>query len=281
MFNEASTYHPSQDINVEFDFRDINNEDYHGIKSLVSQIANGPLNPLTTLADPICEQANIGCVVTTEGGESGVCAFGTILNINQHKSNPGMIAVRALLKDFEKKSPKSARMLSRMLNPESDVVTGLVIKERLINSPFELAPHIHRVLIDDVMWSSSTEYEPEKNESREDYKFTHLLFLSSFETESSSRFVTDADPVNDSNQPPEGMGHKMKRKLDKKAAIDSRVYIHWEDEVFIEKAVFSHTWQNSAKSVVVRAGKKFHSFNLLYAIKWDDYLDLVDRLASA
>ncbi len=245
----------------------------------MSQIANGPLNPITALADPICEQANIGCVVTTEGGESGVCAFGTILNINQHQSNPGMMAVRALLKDFEKKSPKSARMLARMLNRESDVVAGLVLKERLINSPFELAPHIHKVLIDDVMWSSSSEYEPEKGESREDYKFTHLLFLSSFETESSSRGVSEE--TDDSNQQPEGMGHKKKRKLDKKAAIDSRVYLHWEDEVFIEKAMFSHTWQNTAKSVVVRAGKKFHSFNLLYAIKWDDYLDLVERLASA
>ena len=189
-----------------------------------------------------------------------------------------MIAVRTLLKDFEKKSPKSARMLARMLNPESDVVAGLLIKERLINSPFELAPHIHKVLIDDVMWSSSSEYEPEKGESREDYKFTHLLFLSSFETESSSRTVSD--DADEANQP-EGMGHKKKRRLDKKAAVDSRVYLHWEDEIFIEKAMFSHTWQNPAKSVVVRAGKKFHSFNLLYAIKWDDYLDLVDRIASA
>ena len=245
---------------------------------MVSQIANGPLNPLTALAEPICEQANIGCVVTTEGGESGVCAFGTILNINKHQSNNGMIAVRTLLKDFEKKSPKSARMLARMLNPESDVVAGLLIKERLINSPFELAPHIHKVLIDDVMWSSSSEYEPEKGETREDYKFTHLLFLSSFETESSSRTVSD--DADEANQP-EGMGHKKKRRLDKKAAVDSRVYLHWEDEIFIEKAMFSHTWQNPAKSVVVRAGKKFHSFNLLYAIKWDDYLDLVDRIASA
>ena len=232
------------------------------------------------MAEPICEQANIGCVVTTEGGESGVCAFGTILNINQHKSNAGMVAFRTLLKDFEKKAPKSARMLARMLSAESDLVTGLVIKERLINSPFELAPHIHKVLIDDVMWSSSSEYEPEKNESREDYKFTHFLFITSFETESSSSSMS-VDDESGENPQPEGMGHKKKRKLDKRAAIDSRIYLHWEDEVFIEKSLFSHTWQNSSKSIVVRAGKKFHSFNLLYAIKWDDYIDLVDKIASA
>ena len=191
-----------------------------------------------------------------------------------------MVAFRTLLKDFEKKAPKSARMLARMLSAESDLVTGLVIKERLINSPFELAPHIHKVLIDDVMWSSSSEYEPEKNESREDYKFTHLLFITSFETESSSSSMS-VDDESGENPQPEGMGHKKKRKLDKRAAIDSRIYLHWEDEVFIEKSLFSHTWQNSSKSIVVRAGKKFHSFNLLYAIKWDDYIDLVDKIASA
>ena len=240
----------------------------------MSQIANGPLNPLTALSDSICEQANIGCAVTTEGGESGVCAFGSILNINQYKSNDGMIAFRNMLKDLEKRLPKASRLLYRILSPESDFVTGLVIKERLINSPFELAPHIHKVLIDDVMWSSSSDYELEKGESHEDFKFTHLLFLSSFETESNSR-----SDIPDENQ--EGLGHKKKRKQDKKAAVDSRVYLHWEDEILIEKCIFSHSWQNTAKPVVVRAGKKFHSFNLLYAMKWDDYLDMVDRLASA
>lgn len=234
------------------------------------------MNPLTALSDAICDQANIGCAVTTEGGESGVCAFGTILNINQYKSNVGMTAFLNLLKDLEKRLPKASRLLARMLAPHSDFVTGLVVKERLINSPFELAPHIHKVLIDDVMWSSSNDYELEKGESHQDYKFTHLLLLSSFETESSSR----SDVPEDDHQP-EGLGHKKKRKQDKKAAVASRVYLHWEDEIFIEKALFSHCWQNAAKPVVVRAGKKFHSFNLLYAIKWDDYLDLVDRLASA
>jgi hypothetical protein len=258
---------------------------------LISQIASGPLAPITALTDTVCNQANIGCVVTTDGGEAGVCAFGTILNINQYKANPGMAAVRTLLKDMEKKIPKSSRLIGNMLNNPKDFVTGLVIKERLINFPFELSPNIHKVLIEDVNWSGSSDYEPEKDETREDYQFTHLLFLSSYELESSGR-MTQASSSDINENPQEeytgdaapvesGMGHKKKRKMDKKMAASSRVFLHWEDEVFVDRALFSHSWQNSAKPTVVRAGRKYHSFNIIYALKWSDYVDLAERISSA
>jgi len=278
----------TKSIDVEFDFRDMSDDDYHGVKSLISQIATGNLANLTTLADSVCNQANVGCVVTTDGGESGVCAFGSILNINQYKEIDGMKSIRSLLKDIEKKSPKASKLVHNMLHNPTDFVTGLMIKERLINFPFELAPNIHKVLIDDVNWSSSSEYEPEKGETRDDYKFTHLLLLSSYEVESAGRFASrqagnnenTGEPAEEEEAPmPPNM--KKKRKMDKKAAESARIFLHWEDEVLVEKAMFTHAWQNTAKQTVVRAGRKYQSFNILSAIRWSDYVDLVDRISSA
>jgi hypothetical protein len=267
-----------KDIEVEFHFKDIGDDDYHGVKALVSQISNGPLSNLTLLTETIVNQCNIGTVVTTGDSDSGIAAFGSILNISQHKKEASIISLNALLKDIAKKNPRVNKILNGLQKAESDMVVGLVLKERLINSPFELGANLHKVLIEDVKWSSSKEYEPEANETRGDYAFTHLLFLSSFEVEGGSRAteVTEGGATVE----PEGVGHKKKRKLDKSSALASRVYHHWEDEIFLEKALFSHSWQNTAKSTLVRANRKFQSYSLMYALRWSDYEDLTEKLTQ-
>jgi hypothetical protein len=271
---------------VEFDFREMNEDDYHGVKSLLSQAATGPLSTITGLADTIVSQVNIGTVVSTGDSEAGACSFGTILNINQNRTKPGMDCVHSLLTDISRKNPKASKLVKRFLS-DHETVPGLLIKERLINFPFELAPNIHKVLIEDVNWSGSDEYEPESGERREDYQFTHLLVLSTFEIEgkasssSMSSQPPQAEGIEQAEVSFEGMGHKKKRKLDKKSAIASRIYHHWEDEVLFEKALFSHSWQNPNKSEVVRSNRKYQSYNMLYAIKWSDYVDTIASLEHA
>ena len=257
-------------------------EDYHGVKALVSQVATGPLAELTTLADTIVSQVNIGTTVST-GEDSALCAFGTVLNVAQHKTMPGMVALTTLLKEIAKKNPKSTSAIINMLGRAPDWVTGLVLKERLINFPDELAHNIHRVLIDDVKWSGSDEYEPDAGEKREDYQFTHVLFLSSFEMESGGRGGSADPPAQgeESQQPVvDGVGHKKKRKMDKKAAAASRVYLHWEDEILTQKAMFSQSWQNASKAAVLRANRKYQSYSHLYALRWSDYEQLVEQLST-
>ena len=260
---------------MEFDFREMAEDDYHGVKTLLSQIATGSLATLSSLADPIVSQVNIGTVVKAGDGEAGISGFGTILNIRQHMQDPGMTAVRSILKEFNKKAPKHNKIITDIASEAPQYCTGLVLKERLINFPPELAPNIHKVLIGDVEWSKSDEYEPEDGEKREDYDFEFLLFLSAFEVESTARSVEEGD----AEQAP--MGHKKKRKMDKKGSKAARVYLHWEDEVFMERSIFSHSWQNSSKPVVVRANRKYHSFNTMFCLRWSDYLELADRLAQA
>lgn len=241
---------------------------------MISLVSTGPLSDLISICDPICSQQNVGCVVTTEGGEAGICAMGTILNIKQHKDNAGIVATQALLKDIVKKNCKASKQVSRLLSTGENVV-GLLVKERLINFPPELSPNIHRVLIDDVNWSASDEYEPDAGESRADYQFSHILFLSTFEVEGGREGDESAAPTDVVT------GMKQKRKLDKASAKASRNYHHWEDELFIERAGFVHTWQNAGKPVVVRSGRKYQSFSILYGLAWEDYVELVAGLPTS
>ena len=249
-------------------------------------VSVGPLTDLTSIADVICGQQNVGCVVTAEGGESGICAFGSIVNMKQHKENIGIVALQTLLKDIVKKNGRSSKIVSRLVS-SPDNVTGLLLKERLINFPPELAPNIHRVLIDDVKWSVSDEFEPDAGESRDDYKFTHILFLSTFEVEG-GRESSGPLPVHPdqqtvkeaANPPPPIANMKQKRKQDKASAKAARIYHHWEDEMFLERAGFEHTWQNAGKPVVHRAGRKYQSFSILYGLEWEDYVELVDTLPT-
>lgn len=243
---------------------------------LLSNIAAAPLADISSLADTIVSQVNIGTVVKIGDGEAGVSAFGTILNLSRHSTNPGMFAIQSLLKDFTKKNPKFTKRIASLTT--GDCCTGVLLKERLINFPPELASNIHKVLIDDVKWSSSDDYEPDEGEKREDYDFQFIILLSTFEVEGSSK---SADIAESSEQTSEGMGLKMKRKLDKKQMKASRVYLHWEDEIFMERAIFSHSWQNSSKPVVVRSNRKYQSFHTLFCLRWSDYVEMVDKLAHA
>lgn len=253
-------------------------DDYHGVKTLLSQIAVGPLSTLTGLSETIVDQVNVGVVVSADGGDAGIAGFGTILNIEQYKKVPAMASVKSFLSELCKKIPKKAKLINAMLSGDSGATTGLMLKERLVNFPPELSPNMHKVLIEDVQWSTTSEFVPDEGEKSEFYEFDYLLFLAPYEIESGGR--VSAEGEEGGGEEPVGMAMKKKRKLDKKNAEASRMYLHWEDEVLIERALFSHSWQNSAKPIVYRANKKYQSYNILYALRYSDYVELSARLSE-
>jgi hypothetical protein len=256
----------------------MSDDDYHGIKMLLSQAAVGPLAAITSLCELITDQVNVGVVVAADGGEAGVSGFGTILNIEQHKIHPGMSTFRSFVSDLSKKHPKKSKLINSILSGNEEFRTGLLLKERLVNFPPELVPNLHKVLVEDVQWSMTSEFVPDAGEKREDYNFEYVLLLSAFEIESGTR-IEDEEAQNPGHS--DGLGHKKKRKLDRQTAQASRIYLHWEDEVFFENALFSHAWQNASKPVVYRANKKFQSYFLLYALRYSDYVELTTRLAQS
>uniref|UniRef100_A0A0G4HUC5 Protein BCCIP homolog n=1 Tax=Chromera velia CCMP2878 TaxID=1169474 RepID=A0A0G4HUC5_9ALVE len=71
-------------IACDFDFSDPSEKYFHSVKALVGGLLDGKEFNVSELADSICEQGNIGNVVTADG-EEDVVAVLTILNIRQYK----------------------------------------------------------------------------------------------------------------------------------------------------------------------------------------------------
>lgn len=102
-------------------------------------------------------QNTLGSTVKTDGIESDPFAFLTVVNINEHKENP---AVRQLTDYFllkTKLKPEFHAKLKHLFNPPLDgkdtSQTGLILSERLINMPTEVAPPMYKMLMDEMNWA--------------------------------------------------------------------------------------------------------------------------------
>lgn len=74
-------------VNVDFDYFDPKEIDFHAFKNLLRQLFDvDNINfDLSFLADKIIEQANVGSTVKTDGPDSDPFAMLTILNIDEMK----------------------------------------------------------------------------------------------------------------------------------------------------------------------------------------------------
>lgn len=74
-------------IEVDFDFFNPTEIDFHSIKLLLTQLlSHDSINlDLGSISDLIISQSNIGSVVKTDGEESDPFAILSVLNLNLHK----------------------------------------------------------------------------------------------------------------------------------------------------------------------------------------------------
>ncbi|CAJ0755419.1 10877_t:CDS:2, partial [Entrophospora sp. SA101] len=74
-------------INVDFDFFDPKDSDFHSIKTLLKQLfsSDSELFELSELTELIVNQPSVGTTVKVDGSDSDPFAFLTVLNINEHK----------------------------------------------------------------------------------------------------------------------------------------------------------------------------------------------------
>ena len=95
----------------------------------------------------------------------------------------------------------------------SDKATvGLILTERLINVPSEVAPPMYKMLLEEIQWAI---------DEKEPYAFTHLLILSKTYQELESKI----DEEDDSTRK-----HKKQKKTKSKGSLET-FYFHPEDEV--------------------------------------------------
>ncbi|TDZ17347.1 Protein BCP1 [Colletotrichum orbiculare MAFF 240422] len=254
-------------VNVDFEWFNFDPEiDFQGTKTLLRQLldVDSTLFNISGLADLILSQPTIGSTVKVDGKENDAYALMTALNVKEHAQKPEMADLARYLIQKAQTSDALAA-IPGVLNGEGGAQVGLVVGERLINMPSEIAPPMYRMLIDEIEAAV---------EDKEPYEFSHYLILSKTYQEVASTLTET-----------ERKGKKA--KADK--ASPAMWHFHPEDEVFVKHALahgaFSYTNDDKAVADSKRAfqemGVKSHGYMILIeASKWEGAVKAVEQYLS-
>ena len=85
-YHEAYVYQDFDTLNVDFEFFDPQELDFHGIKVLLQQLfdVDATLFDLSAVADLILSQPLLGSTVKVDGNETDAYAFLSVINLQQH-----------------------------------------------------------------------------------------------------------------------------------------------------------------------------------------------------
>ncbi|KAK7956620.1 uncharacterized protein PG986_005842 [Apiospora aurea] len=183
-------------VNVDFEWFNFNADiDFHGSKALLRQLldVDSALFDISGLADLILSQPTIG---------------------STHREKKPMANLISYLSDKAKATSSLSSVVPALL-AAPDKHVGLVLSERLINMPSEIAPPMYSMLIDEIEAAV---------EDKEPYEFSHYLVLSKTYQEVESTLDVE------------------ERKKKKGKQEPATFYFHPEDEVLHKYAAAHGTY---------------------------------------
>ncbi|XP_065827852.1 BRCA2 and CDKN1A-interacting protein-like [Oscarella lobularis] len=147
------------EVQVEFEARQPEADDFHGIKRLLNQLfSSSPVN-VGELTDLVLSQENVGSVIKirqSEGDsddesddEDNVFGLTTVINTRLHKDKG---CVKEIIKLIETKCSDGEvhSKLTALLHGNDDGDTGLLLSERFLNIPPQIALPSYKNLLDDI-----------------------------------------------------------------------------------------------------------------------------------
>jgi len=141
-------------------------EDYASIKRFFVNFLETEVLNTTELADFVVQQSNVGSTIKiTDSAE--IYGLISVLNMHQHQ---GKESVQQIWKYLISKAPNSILQEQlKTLMEDSNHPLGLVLNERMVNVPYELAPHLHRSLFEEIARA--------KQEGDTAYNFENYLLM--------------------------------------------------------------------------------------------------------
>ncbi len=227
-------------LQVDFDFCDTREEDFHGIKQILGKSAWTACN-LSDIADLTVKQRGVGTCVKIDDGQGVAYAVISAFSI------PDLWADRKCIRDMcnflVKACGDAAKKatLQNLFNRDSLAKNslGLVLNERFVNMPHELAPAIFQSLLDDVAWARK---ELGSQNEREMFNFQQVLFV--------TRCFVDHVSTPTGSRPKKR--RKKSSKKSKQAHKDVRdndrqliYYMKFEDEIIHDMSTFSFSFPAS------------------------------------
>lgn len=154
-------------INVEFQFCDMEEAFFHGMKTLLHRrTVHAPHS--SQLADLIVENSAVGTVLTTEyeppdatdksqlggGGSENPNVFGlaSVVNVTTNGDSP---CIQELKRICLKHCPPEHKVeMETVLSGKTNRPAGFFFQERMVNVPLEICEVLHKQLVLDMDWAA-------------------------------------------------------------------------------------------------------------------------------
>ncbi|KAI8063354.1 p21-C-terminal region-binding protein-domain-containing protein [Gilbertella persicaria] len=252
-------------VDVDFDFYNPDDIDYHALKKLLTQLfsSDAELLNLGDFADIMIEENQVGTTVKVDDQKSDPYAILSMINMTQQKDKEG---IRQLCTYLINKCPKKNESLSKavkdILSLESgDKHVGWVVSERFINMPVEIMAPMYTMLQEELKKAV---------EEKEPYVFEWYMFISKTYKEVVSTVDEDEEP--------------QQKKA--KSSMDSETfYFQSEDEIIAKYAEhqFDFKFTNSDKEQAADSRRAFSDFGIapsrkLFLVHKSKYDDLVNEI---
>ncbi|KAJ1986603.1 Mss4p nuclear export [Dimargaris cristalligena] len=235
-------------VDVDFEFFDPKEGDFHTIKRLLSQlfVEDSEKMDISGMTELIIQQPLIGTCVKVEN-DGDPYALLTVLNMQQHAEQNAIKKLRNYLLHKARSSPKAKDLLSKLLDPASKKAVGFVLSERLVNVPPQITPPMFRMLAEEIQWAV---------EDKEPYEFEYYILISK-----TYRQVESSLDVDDEEETPAAKSAKDKGR--KKGRFADAVFYMQPEEEFVEQfAQISFDFRLSKESGVSDSKRTFNEFGI-------------------
>ncbi|KAF7661477.1 hypothetical protein LDENG_00260910 [Lucifuga dentata] len=163
--SEASEEEINEEVVVDFEAHSISVNDFNGIKKLLQQLFLKAHVNTSDMTDIIIQQNHVGSVIrqaevpedSDDDDPDEVFGFISMLNLTERKGVQCVEEVKELIMDqCQKNCPQSVtEQLEQIFNDTSKPV-GLLLSERFINVPPQIALPLHKQLQDEIAEAQRT-----------------------------------------------------------------------------------------------------------------------------
>lgn len=231
-------------VNVDFDFADISEIDFHGLKNLLRQLIpvheDSDLDASDLVDSLINREVKLGSTVKVADDEGGdPYAVVTVFSLSD-KEKPGIKTLRGYLER------RGGQEVKTLLADKSKKVAFLW-SERLINMPPQLAPKLFELLLEEL--------EEAVKEHGKGWEFDHFVHVAKTYREVESN-VVERDDEDENEAAPTKKGKKSGKPVAKPST--TTFYFHPEDELLVAQAVTQKDY-NLPKDPTTSDGRRVFS----------------------
>lgn len=252
---DHDTVEEQEIVNVDFDFFDITDIDFHAVKNLLRQLLDSDniSFELSPLAEEIVSAKAPGISVKTDGKDSDPYAFLTVVDgSGSHAASaPYLQPFASYFIEKSNNSPEFNRKLRKLFmtsgSESASESLGIVFSERVINMPVEVVPPMYKLLFDEL----------ESNTIQSNYDLFLLV----------SKVFTEQQPTIDAQQQTQSAGSRPAKKLKPGVDADAQgsgqiYYFHPEDELLHKYATYHTVFEYTNPAQTSDSKRAFQDYGI-------------------